>query len=65
MGADSALKKLYIALHVTDVEAIAVGWSDSLIPRRISVGMFVIWRGVYGEFVVGGSDTAAWEEVGT
>jgi hypothetical protein len=30
-------------LHVTDREAIAVGWSDSLILRRISVGMFVIW----------------------
>ncbi len=43
MGADSALKKLYIALHVTDREAIAVGWSNSLIPRRISLGMFVIW----------------------
>ncbi len=41
-GADSDLKKLYIALHVKDSEAIAVGWSDSLILRRISVGMFVI-----------------------
>lgn len=43
MGADSALKKLYIALHVTDREAIAVGWSDLLILRRISLAMFVIW----------------------
>jgi hypothetical protein len=43
MGTDIALKKLYIALHVTDREAIAVGWSEKLILRRISVGMFVIW----------------------
>ena len=43
MGADSALKKSYIALHVTDREAIDVGWIDTLIFRRTSVGMFVIW----------------------
>lgn len=43
MGTDSAWKKSYIALHVTDRETIAVGWSDSLLLRRILLGMFVIY----------------------